>query len=114
MEKRMNSEEGQKHIAKARTSTGVVKPNGKENTEWTVTNKKAKTKAKGRIRPETIIISSKDNLSYSEILNRVKANTDLKGFSCLNGKDPAWAELPGFAFALKTNLERMLQYVPKL
>ena len=56
-----------------------TKSKGNEKGDWTkVVRKKAKKKAKVRIRPEAIVISSNGSLSYAEILKKVKADPDLK------------------------------------
>ncbi|CAD7091387.1 unnamed protein product [Hermetia illucens] len=82
LETSTNSSEGGKCTANVEKSTSVAKPktNGKDG--WTkVTSKKAKGKAKLRTRPDAIVISSKGNLSYAEILRKVKADPDLKDLS---------------------------------
>lgn len=62
-----------------KSSANVGKPKGKERTEWIkITSKKAKRKAKARIRPEALVISSRDSLSHTEVVKKVKADPDLK------------------------------------
>ncbi|CAD7085293.1 unnamed protein product [Hermetia illucens] len=77
-----NRSEGGNRTANLGNSTSVAKPKTSENDGWTkVTNKKAERKAKVRTRPDVIVISSKGNLSYAEILKKVKADPDLKDLS---------------------------------
>ncbi|CAD7080141.1 unnamed protein product [Hermetia illucens] len=77
-----NRPEGGNRTANLGNSTSVAKPKTSENDGWTkVTNKKAERKAKVRTRPDVIVISSKGNLSYAEILKKVKADPDLKDLS---------------------------------
>ncbi|CAD7087981.1 unnamed protein product [Hermetia illucens] len=53
-----------------------------ENDGWTeVNNKKAERTAKLRTRRDAIVISSKGNLSYAEVLTNVEADPDLKDLS---------------------------------
>ncbi|CAD7081162.1 unnamed protein product [Hermetia illucens] len=73
---------GGNRTANLGNSTSVAKPKTSENDGWTkVTNKKAERKAKVRTRPDVIVISNKGNLSYAEILKKVKADPGLKDLS---------------------------------
>lgn len=60
-------------------STSQVKPKANKNIGWSkVLNKKRNKKSKMQICPAALVISSKGNLSYAEILKKVNSDPDLK------------------------------------
>ncbi|CAD7081211.1 unnamed protein product [Hermetia illucens] len=61
----------------ATTPTKVEKTNARRPEQWTkVSNKRQRDKKK--LRPEIIIISKKENMSYADILRKVKSDPQLK------------------------------------